>query len=520
MRAHFSTRETGVPAPAPKPIAPDHEAPRGDPPGNRAGQQEDSPMLPNEFSSLAAIDRIWHDDERLHRKIHQSLLAITRESDCLSAHRDFVANNLLGFGDYAFHAVWSLLVDAMPDTFRFLEIGVHKGNIVSLIGMLARRAGKNAFVVGVSPFNGEGERYGDSADEDHIAAVNALEDWCQIPRPRRARLIVGRSQDHDVREACRASAPYDLVFIDGSKDYQVLESDLVNYAELVAAGGYLVIYRASVGLAMPPGLWPGSADVARAVSTVLDPDPRFRHLAAIGHMRIWTKRAADVPTAVALAAEEIPIPLRFMMGETRRFGRTSEQLPDLVLAFASSYSYDDVEPFLVSLLNHGRNIHLAIFATNMHERFYIVAEQLNIEVIDAQPHLVPGWCVHNIRFRMFQQYLRSTEGKWRNVLLTDIRDVVFQANPFEQPLPAPVVFAAEDLPIGNRGNNHGWLMERYGQETADSLAAYPIVCCGTTIGSHAGVQAYLDALWIEMDSDGYDHNRFLDQGCTNYIAWH
>lgn len=257
-------------------------------------------MLPNEFSSLAAIDRIWHDDERLHRKLHQSLLAITRESDCLSAHRDFVANNLLGFGDYAFHAAWSLLVDAMPDTFQFLEIGVHKGNIVSLIGMLARRAGKNAFVVGVSPFNGEGEHYGASADEDHIAAVNALEEWCLIPRPRRARLIVGRSQDHDVREACRASAPYDLVFIDGSKDYQVLESDLVNYAEFVAPGGYLVIYRASAGLAMPPGLWPGSADVARAVSKVLDPDPAIpprRSHWAYADLDQTRRRRADRPRA-------------------------------------------------------------------------------------------------------------------------------------------------------------------------------------------------------------------------------
>ena len=476
-------------------------------------------MRPDEFGTLASIDRAYRDDEQLHREIYEAALERVRRSPDMSGHRDYVARNMLGFGDHAFHGAWSLLVDAMPEAFRFLEVGVYKGNIVSLIGMLAHRRGKNAFVVGVSPFNGEGERYGGPANEDYVAAVHALEAWCEIPLARRARLIEGRSQDHDVIEACRASGPYDIVFIDAGKDHRRCVSDLAHYGELVAEGGYLVVYHASFGLKLPPNLWPGSPDIARAVSTILDPDPRFRHVAAFGHMRVWTKRANDPGLAAALAAEELPRPLHSPATAQRRFGGTPDRLPDLVMTFASSYSFAIIEPFVASLLNHGRNIHLTVFADNMDETFHRRAEQLNIEVVNAKPY-VPGWHVCNIRHKMYQDYLRSTEGKWRNVLLADVRDVVFQADPFDEPLPAPVVFAAEDAPIGTSGVNHEWLVVRYGKEIADSLSANPIVCAGTTIGSATGIMAYVDAMWTEVAADTYDHHIDYDQGSHNYIVWH
>jgi len=475
-------------------------------------------MLPNEFSTLASIDQVYRDKARVHRKTYDAALGIMQRSRALLAHREYVAKKLLGFGDYAFHGAWSLLIDAMPETFRFLEIGVYKGNIVSLVGMLAYARGKNAFVVGVSPFDGGADRYNGFENEDCSAAVDALEEWCQIPLARRARLIHGRSQDHDVREACRASGPYDIVFLDGSDDSRRFASDLACYGQLVAEGGYLVTYRASAGLDLPPHLWSGSADIARAIATVLDPDPRFRHVAAFGHMRVWTKRADDPGLAATLSAAEIPVPLRFAPAETRRFGGTPDRLPDLVIAFVANYHFTEIEHFIASLLNHGQNIHLTLFADNMDEIFHILAERLNIEVVDARPFMSPDCHIVNSRFRMYQDYLRATPGRWRNVLVSDVRDVVFQADPFAIPLPAPVVFAAEDLPNNAVISAYDWIVERYGHEIADAIATDPIICAGTTIGSADGMMNYIDAIWSEIASDSYDHRRTFDQISHNYIA--
>jgi hypothetical protein len=237
-------------------------------------------------------------------------------------------------------------------------------------------------------------------------------------------------------------------------------------------------------------------------------------------MRVWTKRADDPATAAALAAREIPPAMRFAPAETRRFGGTTERRPDLVLTFASNYGFADIEPFVASLLNHGRNVHLTIFAESMDEAFHLLAERLNIEVIPIEVALLREWHICNLRFHLYDEYLRSTAGKWRNVLISDVRDVVFQADPFEESFPAPVVFAAEDGPIGTSGVNHEWLTQRYSPDIAGTLATRPIVCAGTTIGTISGIMAYVEAIWHEIGSDSYDHRRAFDQGSHNYIAWH
>jgi SAM-dependent methyltransferase len=245
------------------------------------------------FPTLGSVEAIYRDEVAVHAAIHQAFTESVQASPALRRHRDHVEQNNLGFGDRAFHWLWKLLVDAMPVPFRFLEIGVFKGQVVSLVGMLALQAGKDAFVFGITPLNGDGDKYltFDPAT-DYAAAIRDLQDWSGIPLSRQARILCGHSTDDGIKAACRSLAPFDLVYIDGCHDFHAVVNDIIVYGELVRPGGYLVMDDASTDLQLPPDMFSGIADVVEACRRVLEPDARFAPVCAVGHNRVWRRQVA------------------------------------------------------------------------------------------------------------------------------------------------------------------------------------------------------------------------------------
>jgi hypothetical protein len=246
------------------------------------------------FPTLASVEAFYRDDVAVHVAIHQSFTTAVQESPALRRHRDHIEQNNLGFGDRAFHWLWKLLVDDMPAGFRFLEIGVFKGQVVSLVGMLALLAGKDAFVFGITPLNGDGDKYlAFDPATDYAAAIRDLQDRSGIPLSRHARILHGHSTDDRIKAATRGLAPFDIVYVDGCHDFHAVVNDIVVYGELVRSGGYLVMDDASTGLQLPPDMFSGIADVVEAVRRVLEPDSRFSHVCAVGHNRVWRRRATS-----------------------------------------------------------------------------------------------------------------------------------------------------------------------------------------------------------------------------------
>src|SRR5271170_5401138 len=74
----------------------------------------------------------------------------------LREHRAYFENNGRGFGEKAFHVMWFLLFrEFRPES--FLEIGVFRGQTLSLAALLARHFKLNCFVQGISPFSSAGD---------------------------------------------------------------------------------------------------------------------------------------------------------------------------------------------------------------------------------------------------------------------------------------------------------------------------------------------------------------------------
>src|SRR5262249_55054098 len=74
----------------------------------------------------------------------------------LSAHRRYFSQQGRGFGEDAFHAMWfKLLAEYRPR--RCLEIGVYRGQVISLWLLIAEKIGFPVEVHGVSPFSAAGD---------------------------------------------------------------------------------------------------------------------------------------------------------------------------------------------------------------------------------------------------------------------------------------------------------------------------------------------------------------------------
>lgn len=193
-----------------------------------------------------------------------------------------------GFGELAFQWNWYLAVKDAPAEFRFCEVGVYKGRVLATIQYLADLFGKQARIVGVTPLSGAGDKYSGYEDVDYFAAIQGA--FAKTGTSfANTQIIKGYSQDPITLMEATKEGPYDILFIDGCHDYDVVCQDINNYAPMLKQGGLLVMDDASLFLEDPAGQFKGHADVGKAIQDVLDKHPDFQHVYAVGHNRVWRK---------------------------------------------------------------------------------------------------------------------------------------------------------------------------------------------------------------------------------------
>jgi hypothetical protein len=193
-----------------------------------------------------------------------------------------------GFGELSFHWNWYLLVNIMPADFKFLEIGVYKGRVLSLIQMLSQDLGKQARIWGVTPLATAGDKFSMYKPSNYLDDIKSS--YTKSGASFDSTTIVkGYSQDPVVIQKVGENATYDIIFIDGCHDYPVVCQDIDNYSPMLKRGGFLVLDDASSLLPGSYGQFLGHEDVGRAVQDKLDGNTQFAHLFAVGHNRVWLK---------------------------------------------------------------------------------------------------------------------------------------------------------------------------------------------------------------------------------------
>lgn len=204
---------------------------------------------------------------------------------------------------------------------------------------------------------------------------------------------------------------------------------------------------------------------------------------------------------------------------------------DLVIGAVRGYSFQELAPFVLSLKNtsfdgeivllwnsldqstrleldrHGvRLVHFdyrGSGALNSWSRFWpFLRLPLGLPVGDALRRFVYRRILNLafVRYVHSLDYLVAHEGQYRNIFLSDVRDVIFQDNPFRSPLCGEILAFLEEehMVYGREPMNDGWISTNYGPGALARLTGFCISCCGTVMASEAGMIRYLRAFVSEV----------------------
>ncbi len=153
---------------------------------------------------------------------------------------------------------------------------------------------------------------------------------------------------------------------------------------------------------------------------------------------------------------------------------------DLVAGYATGYDAAQIAPFVRSL----RAVFDGAVALVVDPRPDVLAllDEHDVDAVHAEA--ASGWEPHPVvaRFahyaRLLQRYPNAVD-----VLLTDVRDVVFQAEPFDPPPRRLEVFVEfEGGRLGEHAFNMKYLSAMVGEELALTLADKHCICVGTVMG--------------------------------------
>lgn len=265
--------------------------------------------------SLAARICEYQCTAEHNEHIHAEFTGLTDTVPWLKERRDLFERNQWGYGDRAFHYMWYLLLIDATRTFSHahcLEIGVFKGQVISLWAKIAKELGLAVSISAISPLEGNvptsiwwrgwhGIRR--RVDRKYRLRYQQLQmignlfwkvDYLRFIREafsrlqldlNLVRLIKGSSQD-SVVVAQLGRKRFHIIYVDGDHSSEAVHTDIVTYAALIEPGGYLVMDDASFFLP-GEGFFKGIESVSRACEGI--GDMGFVNVINVGHNRIYKR---------------------------------------------------------------------------------------------------------------------------------------------------------------------------------------------------------------------------------------
>lgn len=151
-------------------------------------------------------------------------------------HRRFFSESARGFGEESFHAMWLSLFE--EHKFRnCLEIGVYRGQVLSLWALLQKNLSFEGSVLGISPLDNTGDAYSSYSKMDYLADIEHNFSVFNLLPPS---ILPFRSQAPEVKNALLGKT-FDLVYVDGSHDFEDVVYDVNLASEHLDEGGILVL---------------------------------------------------------------------------------------------------------------------------------------------------------------------------------------------------------------------------------------------------------------------------------------
>ena len=199
--------------------------------------------------------------------------------------------------------------------------------------------------------------------------------------------------------------------------------------------------------------------------------------------------------------------------------------PPAVLALARGFSKRQLTPFISSLRRYNKDCEVVIFCENLSQETHSFLIQNNVTLVPFRASDYGlEFNIHNSRHFAILDWLlhRLKEEHLPNqLMLTDIRDVVFQSDPFGEKIESIEFFLEHNTPsIGRCVANSSWIKRCFGKDELDKLFDKTISCSGTIFATGFDAIKYLmlmQKFLLSFDND--TKSTICDQGIHNYILY-
>lgn len=197
-------------------------------------------------------------------------------------------------------------------------------------------------------------------------------------------------------------------------------------------------------------------------------------------------------------------------------------MPDLILGMCGGYEAAAARPFLRSLRASGCAAEVVLFLHRNPAGTAAVLEAAGARTERVALDDVPATRSYNVaRYACCAAHLAGRTDVGR-VLLTDVRDVVLQRDPFGVATDDALHLFLEHpaQPIGGCIWTSSWIRYCYGDAALPPLAGLPVVCSGVALGPAAAVRAYLALVVAELPPSlrATNYMAGYDQGVVNALA--
>lgn len=214
---------------------------------------------------------------------------------------------------------------------------------------------------------------------------------------------------------------------------------------------------------------------------------------------------------------------------------------NLIIGIAANYDRFDITIFVESLRNTGCSDEVILFETNFTKKCYDFCKKNNVSTIKINSEY--PWFVdedlslklrnidqgtpypaHYIRFFLIEAFLKTSK-KYNRIIISDVRDVFFQENPFKTTIKnneLQCFLESDEVTISEEPINSAWFINGYGKLGIKEIKNECISCCGIIVGGTKAIIRYTKIMCDEFDRlsnakviIGFDG--VMEQAIHNYL---
>lgn len=219
---------------------------------------------------------------------------------------------------------------------------------------------------------------------------------------------------------------------------------------------------------------------------------------------------------------------------------------NLILGLASNMTLEQIRPFFLSLnkcryegdvcliVNHlsadvydfllENDVNLVFFPNPFLKKKYALLTSIGklflkkkLKTQFDEMLAVASGHLHCIRHIYYRRVVEEIGQNYSYLMLCDVRDVMFQKDPFDFSIPDGLSVFLEDErhTLGSCNFNAGNIRNGFGEATLQRLKNKPISCAGTIIGTPSAMSLYFDQLVPMLFN--YKIGRTSDQSIHNVL---